>query len=180
MPCNVTWRGAWRMGEAITDTGPVLHLNEIWRLESLRVFERLVMPDLVAEELCAYGLDPYHLGVTGLKVAIVIVERTEWSPVFSEADQPTIHPADAQVFVLARSSQFEKPVLTDDLALRRRLESQGATVVGSVGVLVRAYTTGYLKRNELESAVDALLTTSTLHMSRAFKAYVRHLLAELP
>jgi predicted nucleic acid-binding protein len=168
------------MREAITDTGPVLHLHEIGWLESLRIFDHLVMPDLVAEELCTYGLDPSHLGVTALKVAIVIVERTEWSPVLSETDQPTIHPADAQVFVLARSSQFQKPVLTDDLALRRRLESQGATVVGSVGALVRAYTAGHLKRNELESAADALFTTSTLYMSRAFRAYVRHLLADLP
>ena len=168
------------MREAIADTGPVLHLHEIGWLESLRIFEHLVMPDLVAEELRAYGLDPSHLGVTALKVTIVIVERTEWSPVLSEADQPTIHPADAQVFVLARSSQFQKPVLTDDLTLRRRLEGQGGTVVGSVGVLVRAYTTGHLKRDELESAVDALFTTSTLYMSRAFRAYVRHLLADLP
>jgi predicted nucleic acid-binding protein len=168
------------MLEAITDTGPLLHLREIGRLESLRIFEHLVMPDLVEEELRAYRLDPSHLGVTGLKVTIITVEGTEWSPVLSKTDQPTIHPADAQVFVLARSSQFQKPVLTDDLALRRRLESQGATVVGSVGVLVRAYTTGHLKRDELESAVEALFTTSTLYMSRAFKAYVRHLLADLP
>jgi predicted nucleic acid-binding protein len=45
------------MREAITDTGPVLHLNEIGRLECLRIFEHLVMPDLVAEELHNYGLD---------------------------------------------------------------------------------------------------------------------------
>jgi hypothetical protein len=76
------------MREAITDTGPVLHLNEIGRLECLRIFEHLVMPDLVAEELRAYGLDPSHLGVMALKVTIVIVERTEWSPVLSKADQP--------------------------------------------------------------------------------------------
>ncbi len=168
------------MHEAIADTGPVLHLHEIRRLESLRIFDRLVMPDLVAEELRAYGLDPSHLGVTALKVTITSVERTEWGPVLSEANQPTIHPADAQVFVLARLSQFQKLVLTDDLALRRRLESQGATVVGSVGVLVRAYTNGHPKRDELESAVDALFTTSTLHMSRAFRTYVRRLLADLP
>jgi len=70
-------------------------------------------------------------------------------------------------------------VLTDDLALRRRLENQGVTVVGSVGVLVRAYTTGRIRRDELEGAVDTLFTISTLHLSRAFRAYVRHLLANL-
>ncbi len=166
------------MREAITDTGPVLHLHEIRWLSALSVFDHLVMPELVAKELHSCGLDPNNLGVMGLNVAIVVIERTAWWPVISAAS-PTIHPADAQVFVLARLSQFKTPVLTDDLALRRRLESQGATVVGSVGVLVRAYTTGYIKRDELEGAIDALLTTSTLHMSRAFRAYIRHLLADL-
>ena len=102
------------MHEAITDTGPVLHLHEIDWLEALRVFDRLVMPDLVAEEL------------------------------------------------------------------RRQLENHQATVVGSVGILVRAYTTGYLNRHELENATDALFTTSTLHLSRAFRSYIQHLIASLP
>jgi predicted nucleic acid-binding protein len=166
------------MREAITDTGPVLHLHEIGRLSALSIFDHLVIPELVAHELRAGGLAPTNLGVTELKVTVVTVERPAWSPVISEA-QPTIHPADAQVFVLARLSRFKTPVLTDDLALRQRLESQGATVIGSVGVLVRAYTIGRLKRDELESAIDALFTTSTLHMSRAFRAYIRHLLADL-
>lgn len=52
--------------------------------------------------------------------------------------------------------------------------------VGSIGVLVRAYRTGRLERGELESAVDALFTASTLYLSRAFRAYVRRLLANLP
>jgi predicted nucleic acid-binding protein len=154
------------MREAITDTGPVLHLHEIGRLEALSVFDHLAMPGLVADELRAYGLDPSRLGVSGLDAAIVAVPSEEWSPIVSEPNQPTIHPADAQVFVLAQSDRFQKPVLTDDLALRRRLESQGATVVGSVGVLVRAYTIGRLQRNELDGAIDALFTVSTLHMSR--------------
>ena len=53
MRCGVTLSGERRMGEAITDTGPVLHLYEIGQLESLRIFDSLAMPDLVAEELRA-------------------------------------------------------------------------------------------------------------------------------
>ncbi len=168
------------MSEAITDTGPMLHLHEIDHLETLGIFNHLTIPDLVAKELRTFGLDPSHLGVTGLNTTILTVEKKQWSPVISEASRPTIHPADAQVFILAQSNQFQKSVLTDDLALRRRLESKGATVVGSVGVLVRAYTTDLLKRDELENTVEALFTTSTLHMSPAFRAYVRHLVADLP
>jgi len=168
------------MREAIAGTGPVLHLHEIGWLKTLHVFDHLVMPDLVAEELRARALDPAHLSVAGLEVAIVTVERDRWTSVIHVADQPAIQPADAQVLILARSSQFRKPVLTDDLALRRRLESLGATVVGSVGVLVRAYTTGRIGRDELESAIDALFTASTLHLNRAFRTYVHRVLADLP
>jgi predicted nucleic acid-binding protein len=168
------------MGKSITDTGPILHLHEIGHLGVLSIFNELVIPDLVAEELRACGLDPSNLGIISLNTSLVVVDESEWSVIIGAVNQPIIHPADAQVFVLARSSQFQDLILTDDLALRRRLESQGATVVGSVGVLVRAYTTNHLKRNELESAIDALFTTNTLHMSRAFRAYIRQLLANLP
>lgn len=84
------------------------------------------------------------------------------------------------MLALAYSDNFQKPVLTDDLALRRRLEAAGAIVTGSVGILVRAYKTNRLTRAQLEHALDALFSNSTLHLSRAFRTYVRQLLADLP
>lgn len=45
------------MPEAISDTGPVLHLHEIGRQAALGIFERPVVPNLVAEELRTYRLD---------------------------------------------------------------------------------------------------------------------------
>jgi len=36
--------------EAISDTGPILHLHEIDQERALGVFERLVIPDLVVGE----------------------------------------------------------------------------------------------------------------------------------
>lgn len=168
------------MGEAIADTGPILHLHEIDQVKALGIFSHLIMPDLVVKELRAYNLDLPLLDVTGLNTSIIVVAREQWAAVTHEANEPSIHPADAQVFTLAQSNQFRLPVLTDDLALRRRLETRNATVIGSVGILVRAYTTGLLNRNELENFVEALCTTSSLHMSSPFIAYVRQLITNLP
>lgn len=137
------------------------------------------MPNLVAEEIRNYGLDPTHLGIGGLSTTVIQVKQKDWESLITTVEQPIIHPADAQVFVLAQSAQFQNPVLTDDLALRQRLESQQAIVVGTVGVLIRAYTTGFLKRSELENAIATLFTASSLHLSRAFRAYIRHLTANL-
>jgi len=167
------------MPEAISDTGPILHLHEIDRLDTLGVFDRLIIPGMVAGELSLYGLEDATLSTLGVRISVVPVSTASRQDIMV-GDGPLIHPADAEVFVLAEGNGFQIPVLTDDLALRRRLEARGAVVVGSIGVLVRAYRTGRLTRPELESAVDALFTVSTLRLSRAFRAYVRQLLADLP
>jgi predicted nucleic acid-binding protein len=166
--------------EAIGDTGPVLHLQEIARLGALGILRRLTLPDLVAAELRSFGVDLERVAVPGLEFRVVPVADAEWRPLVEVVGAPTIHPADAQVLVLARARVPGVPVLTDDLALRRRLEAEGAVVVGSVGILVRAFHTGLLRREELDTAVDALFFESTLHLSRAFGAYVRRLLSDLP
>lgn len=45
------------MSDAIADTGPILHLHEIGRLDALRIFDSLLIPDLAADEIRAYGLN---------------------------------------------------------------------------------------------------------------------------
>ena len=169
--------------DAIGDTGPVLHLQEIARLGALRVFRRLTVPRLVAAELRGFGVDLDRVAVPGLEIRVVPVTGARWRPLVEAVGARAIHSADAQVLALARAQVPRaplSPVLTDDLALRRRLEAEGAVVVGSVGVLVRAYRSGLLRREELDAAVDALFFESTLHLDRAFRAYVRRLLSDLP
>ena len=97
-----------------------------------------------------------------------------------KVDRTAIQPADAQVLVLARLNRFRDPVLTDDLVLRRRLEDHQVLAIGSIGILIRAYTTGHLSRTDLENAVEALITTSSLHISPAFRKYISHLITTLP
>ena len=71
-------------------------------------------------------------------------------------------------------------MLTDDLALRRALEARGATVAGSVGLLIRGYSSKKLDRAELEKSIDSLIETSPLYLSPAFKVYLRKLVSDLP
>ena len=144
------------------------------------IFACLSIPPLVAQELADYDFDLAWLGQVGIDCVVADVAEDSWRKVLQEPTAPPIQPADAQVLALARQDEFGHPVLTDDLALRRRLEAEGADVVGSVGVLVAAYRSGWLARRELDQAVDALFTRSTLHLSRAFRAYVHHLLGSLP
>jgi predicted nucleic acid-binding protein len=65
------------------------------------------------------------------------------------------------------------------MALRRELEFRGALVIGSVGLLVRAYNKALMERADLDHAIDALFDESTLHLSSAFRGYVRKLINDL-
>ncbi|HEX2642686.1 MAG TPA: hypothetical protein VHU81_06820 [Thermoanaerobaculia bacterium] len=168
------------MPESISDTGPILHLSEIDRLTALATVQPLVVPDRVEGELSARGIDQPSLSATGIAVRVVPVEAPLWERALAEARPYRIQPADAQIFVLAASNDFSSLVLTDDLALRRLLEGHGVIVAGSFGILVRAYSSRLLQRDELEAAVEALFHRSSLHLSRAFRIYIQDLLNKLP
>lgn len=163
------------MPEAISDTGPVLHLQEIGRLDILAAVAPLVFPVRVWEELEQRGMNQRAFQDAGLDF-VILSARLGLTP-----GTETLHlqAADAEVFVLAQERRFEPLVLTDDLALRRLLEGRGATVAGSVGILVRAYTGARLSREELVQTIEALLEESSLHMSRAFREFVRKLVADV-
>jgi predicted nucleic acid-binding protein len=162
--------------ETISDTGPILHLHEIGRLDTLSTVEPLVFPIGVWEELRHRSLDQATLQQAGLDFTISTAGRD----LLARAKTFRLQPADAEVFLLAQEDHFKSLILTDDLALRRLLEERGAIVAGSVGILVRAYAAGNLSREGLEQCIESLLEESSLHLSRAFRSYVRKLVTDLP
>lgn len=180
MPYGVTWSGACGVAETLSDTGPPLHLHEIGRLALLAAVTPLVCPELVWEELRSRGLTEAVLADAGIGIDIRPVDEDSWKAALSAAHPFRIQPADAQVFTLASATSFQSLVLTDDLALRRALEARGATVAGSVGLLIRGYSSKKLDRAELEKSIDSLIETSTLYLSPAFKVYLRKLVSDLP
>lgn len=167
------------MPDTVADTGPVLHLDEIGHLTALLTAAPIVFPDLVLAELEARGLGLARLQEAGVAPTVSPVPSFEWREILRNV-APQIQPADAQVFALVRASRFQALALTDDLALRKLLESHGGQVAGTVGILVRAYTTGGISRAELETSIESLFNDSSLHLSRAFQVYLKKLLSDLP
>ncbi len=167
------------MSSAISDTGPILHLSEIGRLNCLGVFDEMFVPDLVISECEALGVMVADSSLFPLAVSFRAIPESEWRPFAGTSRTGYLHPADAEVFALARQMEFRLITLTDDLVLRRRIEAEGGTVAGTVGILVRALQAGLLGRAELSLAIDSLFTTSTLHMSRPFRTYVRRLISDI-
>ena len=166
------------MGEAITDTGPPLHLYEIEHLPALRAFERLLLPASVRAELTRFQVWE-SMDQLGLPVLETVVVSAAAAQLEIEGSAGTIQSADAEVLSLARLRGFRLPVLTNDLALRTLVQKGGGRAVGSFGVLLRAYRDGLLDKQEVRSAVEELMATSSLYLGREFRRFMRDRLNQI-
>lgn len=166
------------MPDALCDTGPLLHLHEIFGLAALGVFETLLIPRQVAQEL-----DSFELALEALfpeedsQPSIELPPKVDWKPIHQSF--PELSPGDAEVLATGRKLGFRHPILTDDLTLRRRIEQEGGLAVGSLGILLRNYRVGRYDLDQLEDMVQRLMDASTLHMGPPFRAYVHSLLKTL-
>lgn len=164
------------MNKAITDTGPPLHLNEIKSIRILKIFETMVVSTQVKEELQEFGIWPFlkeeliHLQEKMVTDKEITAEQERWKDLM-------LHRADLSILVLLHS-MIDTLALTDDLALRRVIESLGRIVVGSIGVLVRGYRDQRLSKDELHQGIDLLFNDSSLYLSRAFRVRVHKLIEE--
>jgi predicted nucleic acid-binding protein len=166
--------------ETVADTGPVLHLHEIGRLPLLKVVSPITIPDLVESELEKRGIRQADLHEAEIAATVSPVHESVWRQLLLAPGFSAIQPADAQVYALAQASGFRALTVTDDLTLRKLLEDRGASVVGTVGIILKGYSTGKMDRRDLDLVLAELLTKSTLRLSRAFRAYLRTLFAAIP
>jgi len=119
-----------------------------------------------------------HDAVLQLFDGLIQVERVTLSEIGAQRDRlqgSGLHKADLSTVALVERLR-PNVVLTDDLQLRKALETQGHKVVGSVGVMVRAFSCGIINKAELQTAIDELLDGSSLYTSKAFRKHVHDLL----
>jgi len=180
MPSARISSGGLEVSEAISDTGPILHLAEIGALSVLTIFKKVLVSNLVNEELLSHGVD---LAVEGQRWAELafetkVIGQERVTELLQELAAFKLHRADASVIALADDLRI-KPILTDDMELRKALESRGHEAVGSIGVAIRAYKVGKLTRGALEDVIDDLFSRSSLHLSKGFRQFVRGMLVAL-
>jgi len=157
----------------VCDSGPLTHLWQIRQWAAFAVFAEIHLADqVVAETHNHVPLDEFT-AITTCRLLIHSVDQLESMRAKDSLDgNIRLQDADLATFVLAQRLA-PSTVLTDDLALRRVVESAGLVAMGSVGLLLRAFTANLLSADELKQAFDALFVHSSLYLSPVFREFVQ-------
>ena len=166
------------MHDAVTDTGPFIHLDEIQQLDLLTaVFNSVRVPEQVIRELSNQTAQTF----IEQNPESIFVERVPDEALFAAKDAYPgfrLHLADLAIVVLL-TKYIQTVACTDDLELRKAIESSGRTVVGTIGILFRSYKISFITNEQLRSLIDLIFNDSSLYLSSAFKNRVLNIVNSL-
>jgi len=165
------------MTQAACDSGPLTHLWQIDLWQAFSTFQTLHLTAQVAQEVRGHVSLEQMTTLADCALHLHDVPQDEIDTQ-TQTFYPDLEVADVSTLLLAQQIDLEL-VLTDDLDLRRAVEAQGQTPMGSVGILLRAYAADLLDDQTLEQAIDDLFVHSTLYLNPNFKSYVRERIAEM-
>ncbi len=163
--------------QAVSDTGPLRHLTEIGAHPILALFGRIVVPQLVVRELRAQGF--WTCLVRDLSQLLAVVGGPTLRAALALARTHHLEAADAAVLAVA-AEYPDHILLTDDLALRRAAKRRGHRVVGTIGVVGRAYQTGRLSLAEADAMLERLVDESTLYLTAGVVEQIREAMRNSP
>jgi len=170
--------GVFLMCNAVVDTGPLIHLHEIEHLEILTaVFGKLHLPENVKLEISNEPILQF-IHQHSDKIAIHQIGEPELFAAKNAYSDFRLHLADLAVITLLNKI-LDACAVSDDLALRRAIESSNRTVVGTIGVLFRGFKKGVINKPQLKQFIHLILNDSSLYLSSAFRSRILTIVEEL-
>ncbi len=152
------------MIDAVSNSGPIMHLNEIGALKTFRIFKQVYIPPEVEKET-VHIKKPSVIQIGELSAAakdlakLLIIENA-------------VDMGEAQAIALAASRGI-RIFLTDDLAARDAAKQQNLEPHGTLGILLRAFREGIITKSAAISSVELLHTSSTLFLTKDLVKWVK-------
>lgn len=138
---------------AVSDTGPLIHLDAVDALDTLSVVDDLLIPETVYDELAA-GDVPKSLS----DVEHEIVESSDRPEGVARLDA-------GETESLAVAIDRNAVLLTDDLDARDAANDAGVEVHGSLGVVALAYARGPVAKHDAVDLMRDLQTETSLFVT---------------
>lgn len=136
----------------VSDAGPLIYLGAVGHLSLLHLlFDRVVVPDAVWREVVVVGADRPGAAATRAATWIQVLHADDRAV---EPFRDRLDAGEAEAIVLA-SAVHADLLLIDDQAGRQLAAELGLTIIGTLGVLVRAKRSGLLP--EVRPVVEAIV-----------------------
>jgi predicted nucleic acid-binding protein len=154
----------------VADAGPIIHLDELFCLDLLGDWGKVLIPGQVWNEVVRHR--PHLLPADIPNGGIVQVNSHEFSPDFMVLTRSLSLDIGEQAALALMRSSGAQILLCDDAAARLAGESMGYQVHGTLGLLVRSIRTGRRTRQQIISLLEHLPNKSTLYISHQLLAAV--------
>jgi predicted nucleic acid-binding protein len=148
---------------AVLDAGPLIHLDELGRLNLLNDFKELLVPQIVLDEALKHRL---HLSWAGLSNLEIILEPPQMSADLKKlADEFALHTGEraALAVLKARHGQF---LLSDDAAARTVAKAVGFQTHGTIGLILRSWRRQKISKTDMLQLLHDLPVRTTLHLRK--------------
>jgi len=152
---------------AVLDAGPLIHLDQLGRLNLLEDFKELLVPKAVLDEALRHRPG---IKLTALSNVEIITESPPLpADLLKLADELALHAGEraALAVIKARGGQF---LLSDDAAARSVALAVGFQTHGTIGLILRSNRRGQISKSEMLELLRELPVKTTLHLQKKFLA----------
>ncbi len=132
----------------VVNSTPIIVLREIGRLEMLKeLYHEVIIPEAVCKEICVK--DAHVLDDCGW-ISVKTISNRAAKEMFAIA----LHEGEVEVMILAKELNADLVIIDDGLG-RRHAKLLGYTITGTIGVLLKAKSSGALE--EVRPVLDDMI-----------------------
>jgi predicted nucleic acid-binding protein len=144
--------------KVVSNTGPILHLSEIKLSKALEIFQKILIPEEVSNEL------KKHKAFLPKIVSIKPLSAESKDKTKAFANEYDLDLGESQAIALALQEKADY-FITDDLDAREVAKRLNLEVHGTIGIILRAFREKLIERKEAISKIKELQTSSTLYIT---------------
>lgn len=145
--------------KAVSNTGPIIHLNEINLLNILEIFQILLIPEEVAKELRKNKI------MIPKKIKIISLNPQSKDSVKVLTNQENLDLGESCAIALALQERVDY-FLTDDLEARSVAEKYNLETHGSIGIVLRAFKEKIINEKIAIEKIGELYSKSSLFITK--------------
>jgi|SRR3989338_2016047 len=149
--------------EACSDSGPIIHLDEIKKLSLLNIFSKVIISTIIREELLKYNIEnlPENISINSINKDQIILLSEKYSLDIGESS----------VILLCKALKISL-MLTDDLDARGAAKQLDLEPVGTIGIVLRCFREDILNKVEAIKIVKDIYDNSSLFITSDLISYV--------